>query len=63
MFYLVALHVSSFVDFLSNCPELHQESLHCHQLEEELDKLVPSLMFPEWHWPELLFSRCLVKTD
>ena len=36
-FYHVALHVSSFVDFLSNCHELHQESLHCHQLEEELD--------------------------
>ena len=36
-FYHVALHVSSFVDFLVNCHELHQESFHCHQLEEELD--------------------------
>ena len=35
--YHVALYVSSFVDFLFNCHELHQESLHCHQLEEELD--------------------------
>ena len=29
--------VSSFVDFLVNCHEFHQESLRCHQLEEELD--------------------------
>ena len=36
-FYHVALHVSSFVYFLFNYHELHQESLHCHQLEEELD--------------------------
>ena len=36
-FYHVALHVSSFVDFSFNYHELHQESLHCHQLEEELD--------------------------
>ena len=36
-FHHVALHVSSFVDFHLNCHELHQESLHFHQLEEELD--------------------------
>ena len=37
-FYHVVLHLSSVVDFLVNCHELHQESLHCHQLlEEELD--------------------------
>ena len=26
-----------FVDFLVNCHELHKESFHCHQLEEELN--------------------------
>ena len=25
------------MDFLVNCHKLHQESFHCHQLEEELD--------------------------
>ena len=29
--------MSSVADFPVNCHELHQESLHCHQLEEELD--------------------------
>ena len=29
-FYHVVLHLSSVVDFLVNCHELHQESLHCH---------------------------------
>ena len=32
-----ALHMSSVVDFLVNCHELHQESLNRHQQEEELD--------------------------
>ena len=59
-FYHVALYVSSFVDFLFNCHELHHESLHCHQLEEELDDWCLFLILPEWHWPELLFSRFLV---
>ena len=37
-FYHVALYMSSVVDFLVDSHELHQESLHCHQvLEEELD--------------------------
>ena len=37
-FYHVALHMSSVVDFHVNCHELHQDSLHCHQvLEEEHD--------------------------
>ena len=36
-FYHVALHVSSSVNFLLYGHELNQESLHCHQLEEELD--------------------------
>ena len=31
-------NMSSVADFLVNCHELHQESLHCYQvLEEELD--------------------------
>ena len=37
-FYHVALHMSSIVDFLVHCHEVHLEPLHCHQvLEEELD--------------------------
>ena len=36
-FYHVASYMSSVVDFLVDCHELHKDSLHCHQLEEELD--------------------------
>ena len=43
-----------------NSYELHQESLHYHQLEEERDDWCQLLILPEWHWPELSFSRFLV---
>ena len=44
-FYHIALYMSSVADFLVNCHERHQEALHCHQLEEELDGWCDFLYF------------------
>ena len=43
-----------------NYYELHQESLHCHRLEEELDDWCQYWYIQNGHWPEVSFSRFLV---